>query len=133
MKAVKKQKPTRRKILTLGLMFAIPFLLATQANAHQFNFWENSDGYTYSRVIPVVVAACTTMTPYYPVPLPTYVCCKLKNDRHSYAWRNTWVSGTCKAADVHARYDWGCDMNSPVYGTNAPILGYCQITSRTIM
>jgi hypothetical protein len=130
MKAAKKKKPIRRSFLTFSALLVMSLLLSTQANAG-FNFWKNNTGYTYTRSVPVVVAACQTITPA--STLPTYVCCKLAYKKHHqihYVWRDTWVSGSCKYANRHARFDSGCDLSSPVYGTGAPIMGSCQITSR---
>lgn len=137
------------KLITLLAVFLVPLLFATEASAYDrrsFNYWEQSGftrvqakyyhkhscctkkGYWVKRSVPAVVAACTTSVTIQP--LPTYVCCK-KVNRHGYGWRNTWVSGACRAADPYARYDRGCTINSPVYGTGAPIAqrGQCQFSN----
>lgn len=136
------------KLITLLGVFLVPLFLASQANAdpRSFNYWQENGftrvqgkyvhkhscctkkGYWVRRGVPAVVAACTTSVTIQP--LPTYVCCKMVN-RKGQGWRNTWVSGACRAASPYAKYDGGCTINSPVYGTGAPILqrGQCQFSN----
>lgn len=133
-------------------MSVVSLFACVDANAHgsSFNYWQESgftrhdhpDGYYFyrhhhryysymHRVYPVVVAACTTSQTIQP--LPTYVCCELESKGGHHIWRDTWVSGSCKAANMRAYHDEGCTMNSPVYGTGAPILqrGQCQFSNTT--
>lgn len=146
--------PKRTLVIALISAITLPLLYSSSASAmdrRSFNYWEQS-GYMRNAVkhygkryvschhkvyrhvyyTKPVVAACTTSQTLQP--LPTYVCCKLSG-KHGVAWRNNWVSGSCRAANPYAVQSSGCGFNSPVYGTGAPILqrGQCQFTSRTSM
>lgn len=66
------------------------------------------------------------------VSVPPYVCCEKHNPRTGHhEWRDTWVSGKCTNADARAVGDMGCTENSPVYGTNHPIIADCYFSHST--
>jgi hypothetical protein len=118
MKALVISKP--KNVFAVGICLGLSMLLTTSnANAHQTLF--------------VPEAICSTIVTN--MPLPTYVCCELydyKNHRHLF--RDQWVSGSCKNANVNAEFDMGCTADSLVYGTNGPIppiAGFCQFSYST--
>lgn len=65
------------------------------------------------------------------VPLPYFVCCKKKDNQGHIEWKNTWVATACQQADPMAVLDKGCKRNSPVYGSNKPMIGKCQFSYST--
>lgn len=143
---MKNQIREKCKLILLLAAFFVPLSVALEVSAHgsSYNYWKQNGftrvqyvykhkhsccskkGYWVKHRVPVVVAACTTSVTLQP--LPTYVCCKGVDN--SGRWRNNWVSGSCKAAG-YATFSRGCTIDSPVYGTGAPILqrGQCQFSN----
>jgi hypothetical protein len=94
-----------KKAVVVGIALGL-LALAPAANAH--------------KVLFVPEAVCSTITTN--MPLPTYVCCELYDYKHKrHVFHDQWVAGTCKNANVNAKFDMGCKPDSYVYGTNAPI------------
>jgi hypothetical protein len=120
MKALARSKPKSAIAVGVGITLGLLTLVSTSdANAHRVKF--------------VPEAVCSTIVTN--MPLPTYVCCELYDYKHQrHIFRDQWVSGSCKNANVNAEYDMGCKADSFVYGTNAPIppiAGFCQFSDST--
>ncbi len=103
------------KIVKPGIiLFLTALIFSTQALAcHHFK-----------RVSPK--ANCATYATH--SALPTYYCCGLSDKKGKHIWKNQWVSGSCKNANINAHYDARCKTNSFVYGTKAPIPAMCQFS-----
>jgi hypothetical protein len=76
----------------------------------------------------VPTATCSTYVTK--SPLPQYVCCEKLNRKGHAIWRDTWVSGGCGSV-AGASYDFGCTVDSPVYGTGEPIKASCLFSYST--
>jgi hypothetical protein len=119
MKAITVSK-SKSSVLGIGICLGLSMLLTTSdANAHRHLF--------------VPEAVCSTIVTN--MPLPTYVCCELYDTKHQrHIFRDQWVSGSCKNANMNATFDMGCTTESLVYGTNStipPIAGFCQFSYST--
>jgi hypothetical protein len=116
---ISKSKSTMTTMI-IGICLGLSMLLTTSnANA--------------SRVLFVPEAVCSTIVTN--MPLPTYVCCELYDYKHQHhIFRDQWVSGSCKNANINAEFDMGCKPDSLVYGTNhpiPPIATFCQFSYST--
>jgi len=108
-----------KSVLAIGACLGLSMLLTTtDANARHVLF--------------VPEAVCSTIVTN--MPLPTYVCCEQLDRNGHHIFRDQWVSGSCKNANVNAHFDMGCKPDSLAYGTNQPIppiATFCQFSYST--
>lgn len=113
-----------KALITAAVLSAV-VIASTQASAH----------HRYYRYVvrgPIYAPTATCVTHATKAPLPEYVCCEKDSSRGRDLWADTWVSGGCKMVPG-AHKDLGCTINSPVYGTGAPINAQCQFSYTTGM
>lgn len=118
----------KTSIKTVAVTCVVLLASLSQASAERsFNYFEENRTFREG-VMPNDVAACTTLTTN--IPMPTYVCCAPDRGYKDMAYKDMghdvhWISGSC--GSEHKAL--GCDMNTAVNTTGAPILGSCQFST----